>query len=138
MTFILAIYLALAADLVSVKAEPNLEKRSDLALENANHDIDEARTAYQAGDVNKTDAELKELRDSVDLSFESLDNSGKQPRRSKYYKQAELKLRFMLRRLSGFRDEMNVEDRKPLDDAVNRLQEVHDRLLMEIMSKKKK
>ena len=66
-----------------------------------------------------------------------MESSGKQPRKSKYYKQAEIKLRHMLRRLSGFRDEMSVEDRKPLDDAATRLQEVHDRLLSEIMSKKR-
>ena len=125
------------ADLSSLKTEPNPEKRSDLALENANRAIDEARTAYQAGDIRKADAEMNEVRESVDVSFDALESSGKQPRKSKYYKQAEIKLRQMLRRLAGFRDEMSVEDRKPVDDAATRLQEVHDRLLVEIMSKKR-
>ena len=124
--------------MAAVKAEPNLEKRSDMALEYANQAIDEAREAYQAGDLRKTDAELKELRESVDVSLDALESSGKQPRKSKYFKNAEIKLRHMLRRLSGFRDEMSVEDRKPLDDAAARMQEVHDRLLSEIMSKKKR
>jgi hypothetical protein len=136
-TFLLALLLAFA-DLSAVKTEPNPEKRSDLALENANTAIDEARAAYAAGDVKKTDASLSEVRESVDVSLEALESSGKQPRNSKYYKQAEIKLRQMLRRLSGFRDEMSVEDRKPLDDAEARLQEVHDRLLLDIMSKKKR
>ena len=135
MILLLAFFLAF--DLSAVKTVPNPERRSDLALENANHAINEARTAYQAGDVKKADVELIEVRESVDVSLDALESSGKQPRRSKYYKQAEIKLRHMLRRLSGFRDEMSVEDRKPLDDAATRMQEVHDRLLSEIMSKKR-
>jgi hypothetical protein len=135
-TFLLALFLAFG-DITAVKAEPNLEKRSDLALEDANRAIDAARAAYQAGDVNKAIANLNEVREAADVSLESLENSGKQPRRSKYFKNAEIKLRQMMRRLAGFRDEMSVEDRKPLEDAEARLQEVHDRLLAEIMSKKR-
>lgn len=136
MIIVLSLFLAFA-DLSNVKTEPNLEKRSDLALDNANRAIDDARAAYQAGDAKKTDDDLAEVRQSVDLSLESLENSGKQARKSKYFKRAEIKLRELLRRLSGFRDEMSVDDRKPLDDTAARLQEVHDRLLQEIMSKKK-
>jgi len=135
-TFLFALFLAFA-DLAAVKTEPNPGKRSDLALENANRAIDEARAAYQAGDMKKTEAQLNEVRESVEVSLEALESSGKQPRNSKYYKQAEIKLRQMLRRLAGFRDEMSVEDRKPLEDAATRLQEVHDHLLSEIMSKKR-
>ena len=137
MIFLFALFLAFA-DLSDVKSEPNLERRSDLALQNANRAIDEARAAYQAGDISKADVQLNEVRESVDVVLDALENSGKKPRNSKYYKQAEIKLRQMLRRLAGFRDEMSVEDRKPLDDAATRLQEVHDRLLSEIMSKSKK
>ena len=136
MTLILALFLAFA-DVTSVKSEPNPEKRSDLALDNANQAIDEARAAYNAGDIKKTDAELDEIREFVNISLQSLEESGKKPRNSKYYKNAEIKLRHMLRRLSGFHDEMNVEDRKPLDDTAARVQEVHDRLLAAIMSKKR-
>jgi len=135
-TFLLGLFLAFA-DITAVKAESNLEKRSDLALEDANRAIDAARAAYQAGDVQKAVAELNEVREAAEVSLESLESSGKEPRRSKYFKNAEIKLRLMMRRLSGFRDEMSVEDRKPLEDAAARLQEVHDRLLLEIMSKKR-
>jgi len=135
-TLIFALFLAFA-DISSVKAEPNPEKRSDLALENANQAIDEARTAYNAGDLKKTDAELNEVRESVNISLEALEESGKKPRNSKYYKNAEIKLRHLLRRLAGFRDEMNVEDRKPVEDTTARVQEVHDLLLTAIMSKKR-
>lgn len=136
MTVILALCLAFA-DLAAVKSEPNPEKRSDLAVKNAADALENARTAYQAGDINKTNAELNEVRDSINLALDSLESSGKQPRKSKYYKRAEIRVRELLRRMSGFRDEMSVEDRKPLDDVAARVQEVHDRLLSEIMSKGK-
>lgn len=136
MTFLLVLFLAFA-DVTAVKTEPNLEKRSDLALEEANRAIDAARAAYQAGDIKNAVANLNEVAESVQVSFDSLEKSGKEPRRSKYFKNAEIKLRQMIRRLSGFRDEMSVEDRKPLEDAEVRLQEIHDRLLSEIMSKKR-
>ena len=136
MTVILALCLAFA-DLAAVKSEPNPEKRSDLAIKNAAQALEDARTAYQAGDIKKTDGDLIEVRDSINLALDSLESSGKQPRKSKYYKKAELRLSQLLRRISGFRDEMSVEDRKPLDDVAARAQEVHDRLLSEIMSKGK-
>jgi hypothetical protein len=136
MIAILALFLAFG-DVASIKTEPNLERRSDLAIENANTAIDNARAAYQAGDTKKTEEQLNEVRESVDLSLESLENSGKKPRNNSHYKKAELKIGKLLRRLAGFRDEMSVDDRKPLDDVVARLQEVHDRLLSEIMSKKR-
>ena len=92
MTIILAFFLAFA-DVGSLKAEPNLTKRSDLALDNANRALDDARAAYQAGNIKKTDAELDEVKESVDVSLEALENSGQQPRNSKYYKRAEIALR---------------------------------------------
>src|SRR5260370_20668044 len=134
MTVIFALFLAFA-DVSSVKNEPNLERRSDLALENANRAIDDARAAYQAGDMKKTEANLNEARESVDLSLDSLEKSGKRPRNSSHYKKAELKLRQMLRRLAGFRDEMSLDDRKPIDDVAPRLQEVHDPLPSDIITK---
>ncbi len=135
MTLALLLFLGFS-DIAGLQNEHNLGKRSDLALEDANRAIDEARAAYQAGDAKKTEAELREVRDAVDVCLDSLENSGQRPRTSKYFKNAEIKLRMMLRRLSSFRDEMSVDDRKPVEDDASRLQEVHDRLLNEIMSKK--
>ena len=79
---------------------------------------------------------LEEVRESVNLSADSLDETHKHARNNKYYKRAELKLRALLRRLSSFRDQVGVDDRKEIDSVHQRLQEVHDKLLAEIMSKK--
>lgn len=134
MTFILA-FLMMAPDIAALKVEPDLEKRSELALANADRQVDAAREAYQGGDIKKMEAALEELRDSVALSEESLQQTHKKARNNKYYKRAELKVRALLRRLTGLRDEVSVEDRKQIEAVRQKLQEVHDQLLARIMEK---
>jgi hypothetical protein len=135
----LLLVLALALDLTSIKSEPNLEKRSDLALKNAEQALTMARKAYRAGDVAKTQSALEELRDSVDLSYQSLLDTGKDPRRhSKHFKIAEKATREILRQLDSLRESMSVADRAPLDAVRQRIATVHDKLLEGIMSKKEK
>jgi hypothetical protein len=129
--------LLLFADLSSIKGVPDLEKRSELALANADEQVDAARTAYKAGDVKKMQQALDELRDSVTLAADALENAPKQARKSKYYKRAELKTRALLRRLKTLADEVSVDDRTPVEDARQKVQEVHDHLLEDIMSNKK-
>jgi hypothetical protein len=122
----------------AIKAEPNLEKRSERALDNADREIDSARKAYAAGDLNSTRQALQNVRASVELSYDSLQETGKNPRRSpKYFKRAEVRIREMLRRLRGLEDEFSVEDRAPVQEVEKRLQEIHDDLLTGIMTKKK-
>ena len=129
------VLLFVAADLAAVKAEPDLQKRSELALSNADREIDTAREAYRSGDVNKMNAALEEVRDSVNLSVESLEERHKKARNDKYYKRAELKVRALLRRLKGFGDEVDVDDRKEVEAVRLRLQELHDQLITAIMRK---
>jgi hypothetical protein len=129
--------MMLAADLSAIKAEPDLGKRSDLALANADHNIDSARDAYKAGDLNKLRDLMTEVRESVNLAVESLEASRQQARRSKYYKRAELKTRALARRLGTLGDEVGVDDRHVVEEARAKVQEVHDHLLEDIMSNKK-
>jgi hypothetical protein len=125
-------------DLDAIKAEPNLEKRSDRALDYADQEIDVARKAYAAGNLNGTREALKGVRASVELSYDSLQETGKNPRRNpKHFKRAEVRIREMLRRLHGLEDEFSVEDRPPIQEIEQRLQEIHDELLTGIMTKKK-
>ena len=135
MTFVLALLLAFA-DLAAVKAEPDLEKRSDAALEFANDAIDQARTAYNSGDLARTQAALAAVQESVELSYDSLRASGKKPRKSKYYKHAEQKIHAMLRRLHTLRESMAVEDRPAVETAIKKLQEINDEVLSDVMTKK--
>ena len=130
--------LALALDLTSVKSEPNLQKRSERALDYANSALDAARDAYKDGDAEKAQEQLQEVRESVDLAYQSLSETGKDPRRDpKFFKRAELRTRELLRRLEGLAQTMSFLDRPNVDKVHERVSEVHDNLLNGIMSKKK-
>jgi len=136
MTYVLALLMAFA-DITAVKSEPDLEKRSELALANADHAIDEAREAYNAGNDKAQMAALMEVQESVETSYDALEHTNKAPRRSKYYKNAELKVRALMRRLTSFREEVSFETRQSVDAVIKKLSDVHDQLVSDVMSKKK-
>ena len=128
----------LASGLDAVKAERNPERRSKLALDNANSAIDAARDAYSAGHLKQSNAALAEVRESVELCLESLDATGKNARKSpKPFKHAELEIRGLVRRLKSLETDFSVEDRGEVLSTEQRLQEVHDELISRIMSKRK-
>jgi hypothetical protein len=129
--------LCLGFDLAAIKQEPNLERRSERALENASAAMDAARDASTAGDAEKTKAGLEELRDSVDLAYQSLTESGKSARRNpKFFKSAELKTRQLMRRLDGLAQAVDAEERGFVEMVRERVSKVHDDLIQDIMQKK--
>ena len=116
-----------AADLQPAKSEPNLEKRSRLALGNADQAVSEAREAYGKQDMKTVEARLAEVRESVELAQAALAATGKKPGRSPGpYKYAETKSRELLRRLEGLKEEMDASDRAVVEPVQNRVQEIHD------------
>lgn len=130
--------LALALDLAGVKSEPNLEKRSELALDYANQALDAARESYSHGEFEKTQAQLDEVGASVDVAYQALEKTGKDPRRNpKFFKRAELRTRELLRRLDSMLQTVSYSDREPVEKLHARVAEVHDNLLEGIMSKGK-
>lgn len=130
---------AAGADLGAAKAEANLEKRSKLALDNAQAALQAARAAYNQGDNAAAAAALEEMRQSVDLARDSLEQTGKNPRgHPKYFKQAEITTRDLLRRMETFQQEMSYLDRPMVEGAKTRVQQVHDDLLIGLMEGKRK
>jgi hypothetical protein len=129
-----------ATNLDAIKSERNLEKRADLALKNARAVLDSAQEAYVAqGDMKDIDASLQEVSASVELAYDSLLETHKDPRKhSKHFKHAEIATRELLRRMRDFRDQMGVEDRDALDKVRVAVQRVHDSLLQGIMGEKKR
>jgi hypothetical protein len=125
------------ADLAAVKSEPDLNRRSELALTYADEKIDDARQAYQDGNAAAQAADMKEVADSVALCYASLEQTHSAPRKSKYYKKAELKVSALMRRLNGLRDEVSYDFRPSVDAALMKLSDIHDELITDIMSKKK-
>jgi type II secretory pathway pseudopilin PulG len=129
----------LRADLQEVKAEQNLEKRSKLALENADQALKDARAAYGRGEFKQTGALLSEVQESVQIAEEALQETGKNPRkRPKWFKRAEIRTRDLLRKMESFREEMSVVDRPMLEKVMANVQKVHDQLLSGIMEGKSK
>jgi hypothetical protein len=129
----------LLADLAQVRAEPNLEKRSRAALDNAEHSLKASRQAYEGGDLKLTGELLDELRESVLLAEKSLKETGKDPiKHPRYFKDAEKKTGDLVRRIEAFSRDMNFTDRPMADKIKEEVQEAHDRLLLSIMTGKKK
>ncbi len=131
--------LPLHADLKAALAEHDLGKRSKLALENAGAALKTAREAYQQGDNTAVTAAAREIQESVDLAWDSLESTGKNPRKSpRWFKQAEIETRNLLKKLETLQHDMSFEDRTVLDNAKARLQKVHDDLLTGLMEGKSK
>jgi hypothetical protein len=131
--------LPLHADLKAALAEHDLGKRSKLALENAGAALKTAREAYQLGDNPRVTAAAREFQESVDLAWDSLESTGKNPRKSpRWFKQAEIETRNLLKKLETLQHDMSFEDRAVLDNAKARLQKVHDDLLTGLMEGKSK
>jgi hypothetical protein len=140
-----AVALALAmageanADLAKAQAEPNLEKRAGLSLDNARTAYKEAREAYDKGDNDRAAAAIREIEESVDLAFTSLKATGKDPRRSpKHFKKAEIETRELSKHLEAFDNAMSFTDRPMLEKAKAKVQQVHDDLLLGLMEGKHK
>ena len=134
----LLLTLVLALDLTGIKAEPKLEKRSELALQYADSQVDAAREAYKKGDMDASKAALAEVQASVQLSYDSLLATGKDPRRnSRPFKQAEKATRQILRRLDSLSDLMSAFDRSAVEPVKRTVSDIHDKLITGIMGKKK-
>ena len=127
-----------ALDLETIRKQPNLEKRSELALANADAALDRARDAYQKGEDTIFRTSLAEADDSIALSKQSLDESGKNARKSpKYFKRAEIGIRRLSRRLDNLRIEVSVEDRPVVEPVFSRALKLQEEILLAIMGKKK-
>ena len=129
----------LRADLKAALAERDLGKRSKLALDNAADALKTAREAYEKGESEKLAAAAGEIEESVDLANTALKSTGKNPRNSpKWFKQAEIAIRGLLKKMDTFQRDMNYTDRSILDKAKARTQQVHDELLLGLMEGKHK
>jgi hypothetical protein len=109
---------ALSADLESVRAQPNLEKRSELALVYADSALAEAKTAWRQGEMKEFSVKLDDVRDAVVLSLDSLQKTGRPPNKS-------------------FAEEVSLDDRPAVQKVNERVQAVHEEFLLGVLSRKK-
>jgi len=126
--------VASAADLASIRIEPNLEKRAGLAMDFARTQVDAAREAEKAGNAASMTAALEEAANAVELARDSLKATGKNASRSpKHFKKAELDARNLLRRLDSLIHDLSVDDRAPAEKTRARVHKVQEALLLDIM-----
>lgn len=135
--FLLATGLVRAGDVNAVKAEPDLNKRAQLAMNNADQDLDAAKTAWAAGNADQARSAVGDIEASVRLAYDSLKATGSKPRNNKYYKRLELSTRELLRRLDAVRQDAPLDDRPDVEQVQKNVQDVHDQILQDIMSKRK-
>jgi len=129
---------AARADLKAALAERDLGKRSKLALDNAAAAMKAARTAFDRGENAKFTEAIAEIRESVDLAYDSLKSTGKDPRKSpRWFKHAEIETRDLLKKVDTLQQDLNFQERPQLDPLKTRLQQIHDDLLLGLMEGKK-
>ncbi len=141
-TCLLAVLLIAATpargDLKKARAEQNLEKRSGLALENAADVFKAMRADYNDGNAQTLAGSIAEIQESVELAATSLADTGKNPRKSpKWFKRAEIATRDLLRRLDSFQREMAFDDRSRLEPLKDKVQQIHEDLLLGLMEGKR-
>lgn len=136
---VLLLILLFSFDLESVRNEPNLDHRADLALENANESIDRAKQFATDSQFDKLHLAVSEVLQSVELCQESLAATGKDPRKNtRQFKKVEMKIHLLTRRLRGLEEEVSVVDRPEIKKVADRLEEINDEIVGGIFSKKKK
>jgi hypothetical protein len=127
-----------AADLEAVKKEPDLQKRSELALDAAAEALKHARALpAEGGSVTDLQLDMDAMVQAVELSLQSLRDTGKRPNKlGKYYKKGELRTREMLKQLENLVQAIAFDNRPPVEKARDRLVVLHDEFLFGVMSGK--
>jgi hypothetical protein len=121
----------------AVMAESNLEKRSELALLEADRAVSAAKKAYDEKNTQDFKVRVADVEELVELSYQSLQDTGKRARKSpKFFKRAELAIRALLRRLDSLANEVSAQDRDIVTAAHKNVNQIHDNVLHDIMTKK--
>lgn len=114
----------------AVKNEPVAEKRYQLALA-------EAGKILAAAKDNDSKQSLEAAADLTEYAISTIESMGKLPHKNaSNYKKIELKTREFLRRAEAIRKEASIDDRPSLEAAFNRINDVHEKVLEGVMSKK--
>ncbi len=138
-----ALLLALAAtcspaapprSLAEVEAEPNHERRSRRAVAFAEGQLDAALGAYQAGEVARGRQALANIGSAVALAVDSLEATGKHPRRHPGpFKHAEIRTQRLLRELQEAQKSANIADVRDFDETIRQVEAANGKLLRGLM-----
>lgn len=126
-------------ELEVVRKEPNLEKRSEKALDVASAAMKRARTIVQdAGTRTELSAALAELQAASELALQALKDTGKPPKKlGRQYKKGELRTRDLLKQLEDLIKAVGFEEREPAERVRDALTRIHDEFLLGVMGQSK-
>lgn len=126
-------------EIEAVRKEPNLEKRSEKALDVATAAMKNARAIVTgAGARTDLNAALDELQAAAELALKSLKETGKPPKKlGRQYKKGELRTRDLLKQLEDLIVALSVDDRAPAEKVRDTLTKIHDEFLLGVMGQSK-
>jgi hypothetical protein len=126
------------AGLDAVRAEPRLERRAELAIDNAAAAMARARkTVAESGSRTELDSALTEVEESCQLASDSLRQTGKRPNKlASQYKKAELKTRGFVKELADLAVALSLDDRPKAEAVRDKVQLLHEEFLLGVMGGK--
>jgi hypothetical protein len=106
-------------------------RRSQQELSQAESAFSEARDAYREGKIKDGDQHLDEMIKRLNTCVAALEAAHK----SRYYKQAEIRVAGLMRRLKTILEDLSVDDRGWAEYTSHQIEEIHDKLLSGVMKK---
>jgi len=105
-------------------------ERATLSLEYAHRQLEDANTRYTQGDVDQAEAEIQEVLAYSHRAADAASSSGKR------LKQTEIDLRKLQHRMRDIGQSLNIDDRPPVEKAVQELEQVRADLLARMWGEK--
>ncbi|HEY5174907.1 MAG TPA: hypothetical protein VII95_05005 [Terriglobales bacterium] len=127
--------IALAADdsLPALKARADAARggeQAKLCLEYAHRVLEDTNALYIDGDVDKAQHEVGEVVEYAHKAADAASSSGK------HLKQTEIDLRKLAKRMHDIAETLSVEDRPPLQKAVEDIEQIRSDLLTRMFGPK--
>ena len=114
-------------------------RRARQALTDGERASTQAGEACRASDYDKCVALSAEIQKSVETAQEALYATGIDPARNpRHFKDAEIRVRKILRLVDDLRPYIHSEDQTEYDAVRRRVSEINDQMLSAIMSRRKK
>lgn len=124
--------------LARIEAVPDMERRSRQALAFASTQLQRAVDAYRAGNLELGQQELESLVHAVEMAVDSLEATGKHPRRHpRHFKHAEIRTRKLLQQLRRAQSNAHLEDQDDFEGPIRTVERANGKLLLGIMSPRK-
>ncbi len=122
-----------------IAGERDLMQKSKLEVRLADMILDQARKLYGEAETEKGDAGIAEMMTLCEQAYKDMFATHRDPRnRPGGFKDNEIRMRDMIRRLKDLSTSLPSDERPPVDKAIVRLRDMHDDLLDGIMRIHKK